>query len=264
MDPITLYITGTAGVGKTTFTTAFKEWLVESERSVATVNLDPGMEDAGFEPDVDVRDWVKLSEIMDEHGLGPNGAQIAASDMVAVNIADIRTAVQALKAEIVLVDTPGQIELFAFRESSKAVVEELGGENSMIAFLLDPMLAKFPNGLVSLFMLSATVQFRFSCPLLNILAKDDLLTPEERESIKRWTENPDAIYDSLARGTPGADILVSREFFRALETLSPQWSLLPTSAVEERGFDGLYQQVQQIFTGGEDKDRDSGTTGEPL
>ncbi len=264
MDPITLYFTGTAGAGKTSLTSAMKAWMEEQGYSTATVNLDPGMEDPSFTPDVDVREWVKLEEVMAESNLGPNGAQIAASDLVAVHISSVRDALESLHADYVLVDTPGQVELFAFRESSKAILEELGGDRSMIAFLFDPMLARFPSGFVSLILLSATVQFRFGLPMMNVLSKTDLLQPVEKENLARWGESRDALAEAISATSFKSDGMVTTEFFRALEIIEPNWVLLPTSAREEEGLTDLYAAVQQAFLGGEELDKDSGKPGESL
>ena len=140
-----LYFVGTAGSGKSTLTNSFQLWLNNQGFDAVTVNLDPGADSLGYTPDVDVRDWIKLSEVMAEYGLGPNGAQIAAADMMALNIKEISQVVAGFDTDYVLIDTPGQIELFTFRQSSRVVVEELSGEMAMLAFLFDPALARVPN-----------------------------------------------------------------------------------------------------------------------
>jgi hypothetical protein len=263
MDPIAIYFTGTAGVGKTTLTTAFQDWMRDSGYEAVTVNLDPGMEDPAFDPDVDIRDWVNLRDIMAENKLGPNGAQVAASDMVALKIAEVKNALESLRSEYILIDTPGQVELFAFRESSRTIVEELSGDRSMIAFLFDPMLTRHPHGLVSLFMLSATTQFRFRLPMMNILAKDDLLNDLERDRIRSWTEEPQSLYDAVARDETEREGVVSLEFFKALENVGPLWSLISTSASEERGMEDIYSAVQEAFAGGEDLEASDDEDDEP-
>ncbi len=176
-EPGTIYFTGTAGAGKTTLVQGFAKWLETAGYDSVTVNLDPGNESTSFEPDIDIRDWVRLGEVMTEYGLGPNGAQVAAADMIALKVFEVRRALEEFRTDYVLVDTPGQVELFAFRESSKAIVDALSGDRSMIAFLFDPNLAKTPSGFVSLLLLSANVEFRFRLPTTNLLTKCDLLPP---------------------------------------------------------------------------------------
>src|SRR5439155_986757 len=69
-----LYFLGTAGSGKSTMVYAFQLWMNSQGLDCVTVNLDPGAESLQYSPDLDVRDYVNLSEIMEEQDLGPNGA----------------------------------------------------------------------------------------------------------------------------------------------------------------------------------------------
>jgi len=251
-EPGTVYFTGTAGSGKTSLVRAFAEWMKSAGYDTIVVNLDPGVEGDELAPDVDIREWVRLSELQAEYGLGPNGAQVAAADMIALKVFEVRQAVQELKSDYVLVDTPGQIELFAFREASRAIVDALSGDRSLITFLFDPALARTAGGYVSLRTLSASVEFRFRLPTLNLLAKSDLLTPEQLTELLGWSEEPDRLYDAVTRESPTPDVQLSTELFRAIETMSPLSSLLPTSAKDGSGLEAFYQSCQQVFGGGED------------
>lgn len=251
-EPATVFFTGTAGAGKTTFVRAFADWMKSAGYEAIVVNLDPGLESSTSEPDVDIREWVRLADLQDEYGLGPNGAQVAAADMIALKIFDVKQAVQELKADYVLIDTPGQIELFAFREASRAIVDALGGDRSLLAFLFDPALARVPSGFVSLLMLSATVEFRFRRPLVNLLSKADVLTAEQLAELTGWAEESDRLYEAVTRDSPTPDVQLSTELFRAIETMGPVAGLLPTSAKEGRGLERFYQECQRIFAGGED------------
>ncbi len=251
-EPGTIYFTGTAGAGKTTFVRAFADWMKQAGYATTVVNLDPGSESTALDPDVDIREWVRLDDLQDEYGLGPNGAQIAAADMIALKIFDVKQAVEELKTDYVLVDTPGQIELFAFREASKAIVDALSGDRSLVAFLFDPALARTAAGFVSLLMLSATVEFRFRLPMLNVLTKADVLAPEQLEELRRWADDPGELHDAVTRDAPTPDVQLSTELFRAIEALGPLAGLVPTSAREGTGLEAFYQSAQRVFGGGDD------------
>lgn len=251
-EPGTIYFTGTAGAGKSTLVRAFAEWMKSAGYDATLVNLDPGSEADDSSADVDIREWVRLPELMAEYGLGPNGAQVAAADMIALKIFEVKQAIQELKTDYVLVDTPGQIELFAFREASKAIVDALSGDRSVIAFLFDPALARNPGGFVSLLMLSATLEFRFRLPMVNILAKSDVLTPDQLAEISGWSDEPGQLYEAVTRDAPTPDIQLSTELFRAIESMGPLGAVLPTSAKDGSGLEGLYQSFQRVFGGGED------------
>jgi GPN-loop GTPase len=251
-EPGTVYFTGTAGAGKTTLVRSFAAWTKTQGYDAIVVNLDPGSEDAEGAADIDIREWVRLADLQDEYGLGPNGAQVAAADMIALKIFEVKQAVQELKSDYVLVDTPGQIELFAFREASKAIVDALSGDRSAIAFLFDPALARTPGGFVSLLMLSATLEFRFRLPLVNVLAKSDVLSPEQVTEVAGWSDEPGQLYEAVTRDVPTPDVQLSTELFRAIEVMGPLGGLVPTSAKEGTGLDALYQSFQRVFAGGED------------
>jgi GPN-loop GTPase len=253
-EPGTIYFTGTAGAGKTTFVRAFADWMKSAGYETTVVNLDPGSEGDALDPAVDIREWVRLSDVQDEYGLGPNGAQIAAADMIALKIFDVKQAIDELRTDYVLVDTPGQIELFAFREASKAIVDALSGDRSQIAFLFDPALARTPAGFVSLLMLSATVEFRFRLPMLNVLTKADVLTAEQVAELASWAQDPNQLYEAVTRDTPTPDVQLSTEVFRAIESLGPLAGLVATSAKEGTGLETFYQSAQRVFAGGEDLD----------
>ena len=130
-----------------------------------TINLDPGAEFIPYEPDIDIRDWVKVSEVMEDYGLGPNGAQVVCADLMALHVKELVEAVDGFKTPYVLIDTPGQIELFAFRQSSQVIIDQLGQDDSFLVYLSDPLLVKSPTGFVSSLMLCATVHFRFAMPI---------------------------------------------------------------------------------------------------
>ena len=78
-----VFVIGTAGSGKSLFTGAFGGWLRNNKQDVAVVNLDPGALKLPYSPDVDVRNYVDASDIMEKYGLGPNGAAIMAADLIA-------------------------------------------------------------------------------------------------------------------------------------------------------------------------------------
>src|SRR3989304_9851839 len=108
------FIIGTAGSGKSLFTAAFAEWLKMSKQDVAVVNLDPGALKLPYQPDVDVRNYVDVGDLMEKYSLGPNGALIMAADLIADETESLSEEIEDLSPDIAIVDTPGQMELFAF------------------------------------------------------------------------------------------------------------------------------------------------------
>jgi len=250
-----LYFVGTAGCGKSTLTSAFQTWLSNEGYDAITVNLDPGADSLLYPPDVDVRDWIKLSEVMSDYGLGPNGAQIVAADMLALNVKEISQVLAGFDADFVLIDTPGQVELFAFRQSSKVVIEELGKEASIVAFLFDPALARTPNGYVSSLMLAATTHFRLPIPMLPLLSKADSLSEDERQKVETWSRDYYALFNALLDDSIDAQSQISVEFLQALESVGAGRPLVPVSSDTGEGMEEIYATTQQILESGEDLEK---------
>ncbi len=250
----TLYFVGTAGSGKTTLTKAFKQWMESQGYQAVTVNLDPGADTLPYSVDIDVRDWVSLQEVMDEHELGPNGAQIVSADMVAMKAPEIKEVMDEFNTHYYLIDTPGQMELFTFREASREMVQTLG-ERSMINFLFDPVLAKQPSGLVSLMTLAATTQFRFDIPYFPVLSKSDILSQEEIEMIKTWSEDFWKL-DSALREKTDTETQASLELIKSIQNMGLHRGITTVSSVDQQGLEDIYTAVQDSFYGGQDLETD--------
>ncbi len=189
---------------------------------------------------------------MEQHGLGPNGAQVVAADMLALNAKEVADVLEGFDTAYVLLDTPGQMELFTFRESSRAILDALGRDESVLVYLNDPVLVQQPSGLMSSLLLVATTQFRHAVPFVNVLSKADLLSVENLEKVLKWSLDPFALYEALVQGdfTPKTALDVS--FFESLESMGLYRRLVPVSAEAMSGFEEIYTQVQLVFEGGED------------
>lgn len=249
-----IFFVGTAGSGKSTMVGAFKRWLDDNGIDAITVNLDPGTDRLAYDADIDIREWISLGEVMEEYSLGPNGAQIAAADLMALNINKLTDVLETYKTKYALIDTPGQLELFAFRESSNVVIDAIGKEDSMIAYLSDPALCRRPNGFVSAMMLSALVQFRLQLPMLNLLSKFDTLAEEESERILDWFVNPDTLYGDFLDEDSDPQTVIGTELFKALENTGVFGEIRAISAEEDIGLEEIYAFAQLLFFGGEDAD----------
>ncbi len=251
-----LYFIGTAGSGKSTMVYAFQLWMNSQGLDCVTVNLDPGAESLNYAPDVDVKDWVDLDSSSREHGLGPNGAQVAAADMLALNAKEIADVLETFETSYFLIDTPGQIELFTFRSSGPAIIDAFGREDSALVYLNDPSLVRTPSGFISSVLLSATVQFRHALPFINVLSKSDILPEEELEQVVKWSLDPIALYEALVADAATPKTLLDVEFMKGMESIGVYRRLNPISSELMFGFEEVYNQVQQVFEGGEDLSKD--------
>jgi GPN-loop GTPase len=249
---IFVYFIGTAGSGKSTLTSSMQQWCHDRGLDAIIVNLDPGAENLPYEPDVDIRDWISLREVMDANKLGPNGAQIACADMIALNTEDVKESINSFKADYILLDTPGQLELFVFREAGKYTVKFLSPEKSVICYLLDPLLAKSASGFVAQLLLAITTNLRLNQPQINILSKADLLTKKTHALIQRWSHNAEEIYEALYNEEPTLHREMSEHLLQLITDLGGYTKLIATSNKNFFGIEDLYTTIQLQFEGGED------------
>jgi len=246
-----VFIIGTAGSGKSMLTAAFSEWLKISKQNVAVVNLDPGVLTLPYAPDVDVRDYVNVEDLMEKYGLGPNGALIMAADLIADEIEQISKEIEELKSDIVLVDTSGQMELFAFRASGPYIATELTKEPKAIVYLFDAVFSVNPLNYVSNLFLSTAVYNRFFLPQVHLLSKSDLLPKEEVDKIVDWSANPNALETSIDQKLEGTKRLLSRNVMRVIYQLGLKFLLTPISAKTNEGIINFNTSLERILAGGE-------------
>ena len=139
-----IFLTGTAGSGKSLLTSKIKEYYAKNSSFPATLNLDPGVEKLPYSPDIDVRNYVDVTSLMQQYELGSNGSLIMANDLVATKIDQIQTEIDNVNPDYLLVDTPGQIELFAYRQSGPFFVNNISADEKVNLFLYDGTLVSSP------------------------------------------------------------------------------------------------------------------------
>jgi hypothetical protein len=250
-NSVIVFIIGTAGSGKSLLTASFNEWLKLNKQDVITVNLDPGVVKLPYMPDIDIRNYVNIEELMEQYGLGPNGALVVAADLIAEETPRLAQEMAAFKSDVVLIDTPGQIELFAFRASGPYIVNELSKESRLIVYLFDSVFCSDPLNYVSNLFLSAAVYNRFLLPQVHVLSKIDLLPKENRKQVLNWSTRPDTLENDIERKLEGTQRLLSRGMMRMIHQLGLSFLLVPVSARNNTGLVALNACLERISAGGE-------------
>ncbi len=246
------FIIGTAGSGKSLLTSAYAEWLQGKKEYAITVNLDPGAITLPYNPDVDVRNYIKIDDLMEKYGLGPNGALVMAADLIATEISKIREEIEALTPDYVLVDTPGQMELFAFRESGPYIVSELTEDPRATLYLVDASFSSKPLNYISNMFLATAVYHRFLLPQVYILSKVDLLPSEKLDEILDWSEDVKNLEAAIDSQLTGEKRLLSQGIIRTIARLGLTFELIPISAKTLDGIIDLHAQLTRIYAGGEE------------
>ena len=218
--------------------------------SAITVNLDPGVRIVPYVPDIDIRDYILLEEVMEEYGLGPNGGMILASDLMVNYLDDLRDEIDEYNPDWVLVDTAGQLELFAFRETGPLIASSLGfGDiQKSVSFLFDSNLVLRPNGFISTLLLAASVQFRFrKISQINVLSKMDLLDDDQIDMIINWSQDFKALEESTSQREGGLIRELSMNLSEVFIQMGSTAELIPCTTKKEDGLDLLFGYLQRVF-----------------
>ena len=245
------FIIGTAGSGKSLLTSSLANKLRQEKQSVATLNLDPGVVDLPYTPEIDIRDYITVDTIMEEYELGPNGALILAADMMANEVERIREEIEEIEPDILIADTPGQMELFAFRASGPYIVNTLSDDPKAIIYLFDSVFSFNPLNYVSNMFLSAAVHIRFLLPQIHVLSKCDLLPEIDLRTLLEWSESPEALESAIDERLEGTKRLLSHNINRSIQMLDLSFPLIPVSSKTNEGLVELSAMLERTFKGGE-------------
>lgn len=245
-----VFIVGMAGAGKSSLTGVFLDWLRLKEFNVLALNLDPSALSLPYNPDIDVRSMVNVNHLMEEYQLGPNGALIMAADLIADHLEEVIAVLEGSMPDILLVDTPGQIELFAFRESGPFIVDNMPGDKAVV-YLLDAPFSRNPLNFISNLFLAGAVYHRLLKPQIYVLSKSDMISREEIERIISWTQDFDTLAYDLESMSPIRSV-VMREIAEAMERIGLITEPIPTSSKNMEGLIELSAAITRTLTRGEE------------
>ena len=246
-----IFIAGTAGSGKSLLTSKINEYYTRNGAFTAVLNLDPGVEELPYTCDIDVRDHVDIISIMKQYELGPNGALIMANDLIASKIDEIRNQVETVNPDYLIVDTPGQIELFAYRSSGPFVMQNLTQEEKMSIFLFDGALINTPVNFVSIALLATSIKLRLNLPTINALTKRDLIGDKLNE-ILRWSTNLASLENAIAKEADGDTYSLTTNILRGLNLSGFAQGLIPISNVTGEGMVNLESALSRTINFGEE------------
>jgi GPN-loop GTPase len=249
MDSI--FVTGTAGAGKSLLASRLLQWYSDSGSYPVSLNLDPGSERLPYEPDVDVRDYVDMKAIMEDYNLGPNGSLVIASDLISTHLEEIQNEVNELNPDVVVIDTPGQIELFAFRPSGPYFVGNFLADSKVNIFVFDGTLVSSAVNYVAISLLASSVMLRLKTSQVNVLSKSDLIL-DKLQQILGWSSSSKVLENSLSQEKEAEHSLLSIEVLRALTMGDFLQDLIAVSGLTMSGIINLVAAVSRVVSQGED------------
>ncbi|KAG7095813.1 hypothetical protein E1B28_006513 [Marasmius oreades] len=202
-------ICGSPGSGKSTYCYGKHQLFTALNRPISVVNLDPANETIPYPCAIDISSLVTLKDVMEEHGLGPNGGMLYCLEYLEVNQDWLEDRLKELGPDAyVLFDLPGQVELSTNHESVKRIVEKLTKSGFRLAavHLCDAHYVTDASKYISVLLLSLRTMLHLELPHINVLSKIDLLKQygELDFNLDFYTEVQDLSYleNTLTQSSP--------------------------------------------------------------
>ncbi|CEJ92739.1 Putative XPA-binding protein [[Torrubiella] hemipterigena] len=206
--PATIVCVGMAGSGKTTFMQRINAHLHGKENPPYVINLDPAVLSTPFESNIDIRDSVNYEEVMKQYNLGPNGGILTSLNLFAtkvdqiVNLLEKRAAPDAAQPdkkpmEHILVDTPGQIEVFVWSASGTILLESLASSfPTIVAYIIDTPRTSSTSTFMSNMLYACSILYKTKLPMILVFNKTDV---KDAAFAKEWMTDFEAFQEALRR-----------------------------------------------------------------
>ena len=170
------------------------------------INLDPAVRNVPFESNIDIRDSVNYKEVMKSYNLGPNGGILTSLNLFATKIDQIltllekRTAPDPAKPTVkpiknILVDTPGQIEVFVWSASGSILLDSLASTfPTVVAYIIDTPRTASTSTFMSNMLYACSILYKTKLPMILVFNKTDV---KDAEFAKEWMTDFEAFQAAL-------------------------------------------------------------------
>ncbi|EQL03392.1 putative protein family, ATP binding protein [Ophiocordyceps sinensis CO18] len=208
LPPVAIVCVGMAGSGKTTFMQRINAHLHAQQKPPYVVNLDPAVLSVPFDSNIDIRDSVNYEEVMKQYNLGPNGGILTSLNLFAtkvdqvVNLLEKRAKPDADNPErkpidTILVDTPGQIEVFVWSASGTILLESLASSfPTVIAYIIDTPRTTSTSTFMSNMLYACSILYKTKLPMILVFNKTDV---KDASFAKEWMTDFEAFQEALQR-----------------------------------------------------------------
>ena len=198
MKTINLIVLGMAGSGKTTFVQKLEEEIANKDKESYIINLDPAVMDTLYEPNLDIRDTIKYKEVMVSNNLGPNGAILTCLNLFSTNIDKVVSVLESKKdLDFVVIDTPGQLEVFSWSASGKLISDSFSLLfPSIIIYIIDMPRCSNPNTFSSNMLYALSIMYKMKLPLLIAFNKADI---DKDSKVIEWMDDYESLQQVLKK-----------------------------------------------------------------
>jgi len=243
-SPTIILMMGMAGSGKSTWMHRLVLRMQAQNKRIYTVNLDPAVRNVSYPVNVDIRDTVNYKEVMKHFGLGPNGGIMTSLNLFATKFDQVLTllAKRAPELDYVLVDTPGQIEVFNWSASGQIICDALSVSYPTVAcYVVDTARCAKPVTFMSNMLYACSILYKTKLPFIVLFNKIDVMP---HTFLQEWMTDYDKLGAALQKETSYVSSL-ARSMSLAMDEFYNNLRSVGVSAVTGQGCDDFDKALRE-------------------
>lgn len=241
--PVIVIVIGMAGSGKTTFLHRLVAHTQSSGIRGYVLNLDPAVLSLPFTANIDIRDTVNYKNVMKEYNLGPNGGILTSLNLFATKFDEVVGLVEKRSNELdyVLVDTPGQIEIFTWSASGAIITEAFASTfPTVVTYVVDTPRSTNPVTFMSNMLYACSILYKTRLPLLLLFNKTDVA---QHQFAVEWMKDFEA-FQAAVEGEKSYASNLSRSLCLVLDEFYQNLRTVGVSAVTGAGLGDFLEAVE--------------------